>query len=147
MPSEDPMDAATVADKLNAALRLQYRSASQYALTAGGLVGMQYHGLMALLWDYAQAELRDLRLLVEKIVALGGTPTVEVAPLCWEENPHEAVHWLIESEKEAISALHQVIPATGQEPRSEALEHLMEHLIMRKQEQVDLLTRATRRGG
>ena len=29
------------------------------------------------------------------------------------------------------------------EGRSEALEHLMEHLILRKQEQVDFLERAT----
>ena len=46
---------------------------------------------------------------------------------------------LIESEDEAIAALHAVIPYSGQEPRSEALEHLMEHLIMRKQNQVDWL--------
>jgi hypothetical protein len=32
---------------------------------------------------------------------------------------------LIESEDEAVAALHAVIPHTGQEPRSEALEHLM----------------------
>jgi hypothetical protein len=41
-----------------------------------------------------------------------------------------------------VAALHAVIPHTGQEPRSEALEHRMEHLIMRKQEQVDTLRRA-----
>jgi hypothetical protein len=51
---------------------------------------------------------------------------------------------LIESEDEAIAALHAVIPYSGQEPRSEALEHLMEHLIMRKQNQVDWLRRARR---
>jgi len=37
-----------------------------------------------------------------------------------------------------------VIPHSGQEPRPEALEHLMEHLIMRKQNQVDWLRRARR---
>jgi len=37
-----------------------------------------------------------------------------------------------------------VIPHSGEEPRSEALEHLMEHLIMRKQNQVDWLRRARR---
>jgi hypothetical protein len=42
------------------------------------------------------------------------------------------------------SVLHAVIPPSGQEPRSEALEHLMEHLIMRKQNQVDVLRRALR---
>ena len=41
-------------------------------------------------------------------------------------------------------ALHAVIPHSGQEARSEALEHLMEHIIMRKQNQVDWLRRARR---
>ena len=40
-----------------------------------------------------------------------------------------------------IAAAHRVIPVTGQEPWSEALEHLLEHLIMRKQWQVDYLAR------
>ncbi len=56
-----------------------------------------------------------------------------------------AVDLLIDTECEALAALHAVIPHTGQEPRSEALEHLLEHVIMRKQEQVDTLLRA--RGG
>ena len=45
---------------------------------------------------------------------------------------------------EAIEALQDVIPTTGQEGRSEALEHRLEHIIMRKQEQVDTLIRAQR---
>ncbi|MDP9070518.1 MAG: hypothetical protein M3N68_04400 [Actinomycetota bacterium] len=56
-----------------------------------------------------------------------------------------AVDLLIDTECEALAALHAVIPHTGQEPRSEALEHLLEHVIMHKQEQVDTLLRA--RGG
>jgi predicted amidohydrolase YtcJ len=47
---------------------------------------------------------------------------------------------LIDAEDETIAALHKVIPHSGQEPRSEALEHL----IMRKQNQVDRLRRARR---
>ena len=45
---------------------------------------------------------------------------------------------------ETIAMLHAVIPDTGQEPHSEALEHLMEHMIMHKQNQVDWLRRARR---
>ena len=37
-----------------------------------------------------------------------------------------------------------MIPETGKEGASEALEHLLEHLILRKQGQVDFLTRALR---
>lgn len=49
---------------------------------------------------------------------------------------------LVDHECETLVALHRVLPDTGQEPRSEALEHRIEHLIMRKQEQVDTLRRA-----
>ena len=46
---------------------------------------------------------------------------------------------LLEHEREVVAALHAVIEHSGQEPRSEALEHLLEHVIMRKQQQVDFL--------
>jgi len=52
------------------------------------------------------------------------------------------IRWMIDAETEAIEALQDVIPTTGQEGRSEALEHRLEHIIMRKQEQVDALIRA-----
>ena len=96
------------------------------------------------LWEFAQAELDDTRRLVEKIAALGGDPTTAIAPVSWNSDPATVIDTLIESEDEAIAALHEVIPWSGQEPRSEALEHLMEHLIMRKQNQVDWLRRARR---
>ena len=57
-----------------------------------------------------------------------------------EERLASAVDALIDAEDETIAALHEVIPHSGQEPRSEALEHL----IMRKQNQVDRLRRARR---
>ena len=88
-------------------------------------------------------ELDDARLLVEKIVALDGEPTTEVAPLSWTGDPGR-VDWLIETENEAIDALQAGIEPTGREARSEALEHMLEHLIMRKQGQIDFLLRARR---
>ncbi len=39
-------------------------------------------------------------------------------------------------------AVGEIIPATGSEGRGEALEHLLEHLILRKQDQADFLRRA-----
>ncbi len=42
-------------------------------------------------------------------------------------------------------ALRLAIEPTGREAASEAVEHRLEHMIMRKQEQVDYLLRARRR--
>lgn len=142
MPDNDPMDVPTVLKALCAALPLQKRSALQYTLASGGIVGLAFQGLADRIFGYAEEDLRDARLLVEKIVGLGGDPSTDVAPLRWTADAGQAVDWLIESEQETIAALHAVIPDTGQEARSEALEHLMEHMILRKQSQIDFLLRA-----
>jgi bacterioferritin (cytochrome b1) len=140
----DPMDVESVLQSLNRALALQQRSVLQLTMGAGSMFGLEYQAVGSELWLFARAELEDTKLLVEKITALGGEPSVEVAELCWHDDPGASVDALIESEDETIAALHAVIPDSGQEPRSEALEHLMEHMIMRKQNQVDWLRRARR---
>ena len=143
MPDDvDPLKTEEVLDLLDTALSLQYRSALQYTQVAGSLTGLQWQVLGVQLWAFAEAELDDARRLVEKVVALGGTPPGEAAALRYEPDPDKAIAALIENECEAVAALHAVIPHSGQEPRSEALEHRLEHLIMRKQEQVDTLRRA-----
>jgi bacterioferritin (cytochrome b1) len=140
----DPMDLDKVLECLNAALSVQLRSVLQFTLASGSMFGLSVQAVTADLWDFAQSELDDTRRLVEKIAALGGDPTTEVAAVKWNSDPSKVIDALIDDEDEAIAALHAVIPHSGQEPRSEALEHLMEHLIMRKQNQVDWLRRARR---
>ena len=138
------MEVDKVLECLNEALELQHRSILQFNLASGAMFGLEVQAVTADLWQFAQAELDDTRRVVEKIAALGGDPTTAVAPVTWNSDPAKVIDALIESEDEAIAALHAVIPHSGQEPRSEALEHLMEHLIMRKQNQVDWLRRARR---
>ncbi len=141
----DPMEVEKVLECLNRALPLQQRSALQFRLAAGSMFGLQAQGLSMQLWEYAKLELEDARQLVEKISALGGDPSTDVGPVGWFPDPEDAVQALIEQEEDCLDALHAVIPHTGQEARSEALEHLMEHMIMRKQGQVDALRRALRK--
>jgi bacterioferritin (cytochrome b1) len=144
MAVEETLDEELARERLNVALALQYRSALGFMLASGSLFGFEYQALGDRLWEYAQAELGDARLLVEKIVALEGEPTTEVAPLKWTGDPTGAVNWLIDAETEAIEALQASIEPTGREGRSEALEHLLEHVILRKQNQIDFLVRARR---
>ena len=94
------------------------------------------------LTQYGDEELADARRLIEKIVSLDGTPTTDVAALRAEGDPAAAIGWLVECETEAVEALQAAIEPTGREGRSEALEHMLEHMIMRKQAQVDFLERA-----
>jgi bacterioferritin (cytochrome b1) len=142
--AEETMNLGAVREKLAKALRLQYRSALQYTVTAGSIVGIEYQAFGDSLWKFAEAELADARRLVEKLAALDGEPPDRAPDLRYDVEPRKALEWLIESETETIETLQAVIPETGKEGASEALEHLLEHLILRKQGQVDFLTRALR---
>jgi bacterioferritin len=143
--ADERLDAEEAVSRLNDALALQYRSVNQYTLNSASLFGFQFQSLGDRLWQFAQAELADARKLVEKIVALGGSPTTKAAPLEWSGEPDAAVDRLVETEGEAVEALQKAIEPTGREGRSEALEHMLEHVIMRKQDQIDFLVRARRR--
>jgi bacterioferritin (cytochrome b1) len=142
---EETLDVEEAVSRLNDALRLQYRSASQYMLSSGSLFGFEFQALGDQMWSFAKEELDDARRLVEKIVALGGSPTTEFAALEWTGEPDASVDHLIEIESEAVETLQRAIEPTGREGRSEALEHMLEHVIMRKQNQIDWLVRARRR--
>ena len=147
MADDDPMNVPAVIDLLHEALRLQYRSVLEHAVIAGTMSGVQWQALEPLLSSFATDELEDTRRMVQKLVAVGGSPTTAPAPFELPESPEEALRQLVDHECETLAAFHAVIAETGQEPRSEALEHRLEHLIMRKQEQVDTLRRAIGEAG
>ena len=139
---KDPLDVEGAIEQLNLALAGQYRSVLQYTLTAAAVTGFEHVGLADRMKGFAAAELEDARHLAEKIVTLGGAPTTDVAELRHHDDAAKAIEWLIETEGETIEALQDTIPHTGHTGDSEALEHRLEHVIMRKQEQVDFLVRA-----
>jgi bacterioferritin (cytochrome b1) len=143
--SDETMDVDAVLDELNRCVALQYRSVLQQTLTSGSLFGFEFQHLGERIWSDADAELKCLRLLIEKVTALGGEPTTDVADLRWTGDPGDAVQWLIDTETELVDQLKAAISPTGQEGRSEALEHTLEHIIMRKQNQIDFLLRARRK--
>ena len=144
MPDEK-MDVEEQIECLNRALSLQQRSVLQYALVAGSVIGLEYQAHADKMRKHAASELEDATRLIEKITALGGEPTTDVAPLKFTADPAKALDRLIDEEGETLEALQAAIEPTGREAASEAVEHRLEHMIMRKQEQVDYLLRARRR--
>lgn len=139
---EEQLDKGLAIDRLNAALELQYRSALQYSIVASSLLGLEAQALGSKLTSFGDEELNGVRRLVEKIVSFGGEPTTKVAALQVHQTVRDSLTWLIECEQKVVEALQDAIEPTGREGRSEALEHLLEHLIMRKQLQIDFLKRA-----
>jgi bacterioferritin (cytochrome b1) len=143
--ADEKMDVEGQIDCLNRALRLQHRSVLMYSLTAGSVIGLEYQAHAEKMREHSLSELEDATRLVEKVTALGGEPTTDVAPISFVADPAEALDRLIECESETLEALQAAIEPTGREAASEAVEHRLEHIIMRKQEQVDYLLRARRR--
>lgn len=142
---DEPLDVDAAVDGLNRALALELRGAVELTLAAGGATGIAYMGLAARYRDWAADALEDAGRLVDKIVALGGTPGADVADPGFDQDPARMVERLLRSEEEAVEAVRAIIPATGSEGRGEALEHLLEHLILRKEDQADFLRRALAR--
>lgn len=140
---EELLDEQLAIERLNSALELQYRSALQYSVVAASLTGLEAQALGEPLTGFGDEELNDARAVIEKIVSLDGQPSVKVAELEFHAKPKDAMKWLIDCEEEGVEALQEAIEPTGREARSEALEHLLEHLILRKQHQIDFLKRLT----
>jgi bacterioferritin (cytochrome b1) len=142
--SDEKMQVEEVIRLLNRAIPMQFRSAALYTWAAGTVVGVEFQGVGLKLERFGTEELDDARRLIEKVVALGGNPPTEIAPFDAFPITEDGLQKIIELEDETTEALREVIPASGQEARSEALEHLLEHLIMRKHEQIDFLNRVRR---
>ena len=77
--TDDKMDVPKMLEGLNKALAQQFRSAQDFTLMAGSVRGFSYQALGDKLWGFAEEELADARRLVEKITALGGSPTTQPA--------------------------------------------------------------------
>ncbi len=143
MASDEPMDTEKVLETLQEALQLQAESILTMTTMAGTLRGVGGAAVKTSLRSFVLAELEDTYLLVEKMSALGGKPAMSTAAVDVPDDSDAALGALLEHEVKAVAALHEVIPHSGQEPRSEALEHLLEHIIMRKQQQIDFLWHAS----
>lgn len=144
MPEDerDPLERDAALEGLNRSLELEARSALAYAVAGGSLTGMEVQHLRGELYTFALRELEDTRRLVEKIVALGGEPSTRVPEVPFASDPRKALETLIANDEETLETLVEVIQHTGSEAEGEALEHLIEHLLLRKQEQIDFLRRA-----
>lgn len=144
MPDDEKMKVKKVIDLINRALPLQMRSAALFTWAAGTATGFEMQAVSQKLEGFGRLELDDARRLIEKVVALGGDPSPGVKGFEALSLNKTGLKKMIDFENETTEALRKVIPATGQEARSEALEHLLEHIIMRKQEQIDFLERVRR---
>ncbi len=139
----DSMEVSKVQETLGHAIDLQAESVLTMSLLAGSLRGVEAVAIKQSLREFVLAEIEDTYQLIEKLSALGGSPSMQVSAIDTGGDTQRALKTLLRHEAEAVAALHAVIPHSGQQPRSEALEHLLEHCLMLKQMQIDFLWHAT----
>lgn len=137
-------DPAKLIRDLNRALPLLARDATATAMAAGTLPGPQGIAIAIRLREIATDEIRDVESVAARIASLGGSATLAVevleAPKTWAA----AVKWLMKMQRETLDAFVEAIPADADDAEGEASEHLLEHIVSRKRDAVEILERALR---
>lgn len=137
-------DPKALVASLNRALPLVARDALALAAAAGTLPGPEGVALGATLRDMAAANLRDVERLAARIASLGGTPAVAVEEPAVPKGLAASVKRLLTDGQATLEALVDAIPADADDAEGEATEHLLEHMVARKREDLELLQRAAR---
>jgi hypothetical protein len=137
-------DTKTLIKQLNLALPLLARDALAGAMAAGAMPGIQGVALGRLLGEIAAAELTDVERVAARIVSLGGSPSVELSTIDPPKGAGANIKWLAAMQREANDAVVAAIPADADDAEGEATEHLLEHIVARKRDAIEMLERATR---
>src|SRR5688572_14290537 len=137
-------DTDTLSRDLNKALPLLARDVAAAAIAAGAMPGPEGLALEERLGEIAAEELADPQRVAARIASLGGTPAVTVKKLEPPKQSGRLLEWLAAMQREANDAVVAAIPADADDAEGEATEHLLEHIVARKRDVIELLERAAR---
>ena len=137
-------DAPKLINDLNRALPLLARDAAAAAMAAGTMPGPEGIALSARLREIAADEIQDVEHVAARITSLGGSGTLAVDALQAPKTWAAAVRWLVKMQRETLDAVVAAIPADADDVEGEATEHLLEHVISRKRDALEILERALR---
>lgn len=135
------MDKAKIIDKLNEALRHEWTGVAQYSQAGFLVAGLWREVYSGLFFDSAKESFGHARMVGEKIVALGGVPTVERNPIKQSEDVLEMLKTALEFETKAVKVYTEAL-ALAEGDR--ALEVWLEDLLNEEQDGVDKITRILR---
>ena len=140
----EPIDTETLTRDLLKVLQLLARDAVASSMAAGSMPGTQGLTLAQRLTEIAAAELADVERVTARIASLGGSPSVTMKKLEPPQKTNAALEWLAAMQREANDAVVAAIPADADDAEGEATEHLLEHIVARKRDVIELLERALR---
>ncbi|QDU31742.1 bacterioferritin [Anatilimnocola aggregata] len=135
------MDNSAIIDKLNDCLRHEWTGVAQYA-QAGFVVSGLWRDVYAdMFYDSAKESFGHAKKVGEKIVALGGVPTVERNPIKQSDDLMEILGHALEFESKAVKMYNEaLVVAEG----DRALVVFLEDILKEEQDGVDELTRILR---
>jgi bacterioferritin len=135
------MDKAKVIDKLNEGLRHEWTGVAQYAQAGFVVAGLWRETYAGMFYDSAKESFKHAKLVGEKIVALGGVPTVERGPIKQTDDLLELLNHALEFESKAVKIYNEALVLAAGE---RALEVFIENILEEEQDGVDTLTRILR---
>src|SRR6476646_6735461 len=135
------VDKAKLLEKMNECLRHEWTGVAQYAQAGFVVAGLWREVYSGMLFDSAKESFGHAKLVGEKIVALGGLPTVERNAVKQTSDLNEMLNYALEFESKAVKLYNEALAlASG----DRALEVFLENILEDEQDGVDKLTRILR---
>lgn len=125
------MDKAKVIEKLNDILRHEWTGVAQYAQAGFVVAGLWREVYSKMFFDSATESFGHARLIGDKIVALGGVPSIERNPVKQSDNLTELLNHAYEFESKAVK-LYQEALALAEDNRP--LVVLLEDILLEEQD-------------
>ena len=135
------MSNAQIIDKLNEILRHEWTGVAQYAQAGFVVSGLWREVYAGMFHENATESYDHAKLVGDKIVALGGVPTVERNPVKQSSDLGEMLQFALEFESAAVK-LYTAALALCEGDR--ALEVFLEDILKEEQEGVDEITKLLR---
>ncbi len=135
------MDKPKIIDKLNDCLRHEWTGVAQYAQAGFVVAGLWREVYADMFFDSAKESFGHAKQVGEKIVALGGVPTVERNPVKQTDDLLELLNYAMDFESKAVKLYTE---ALGLAEGDRALVVFLEDILNEEQEGVDKLTRILR---
>lgn len=135
------MDTAKVIDKMNEALRHEWTGVAQYAQAGFVVNGLWREVYADKFHDDAKESFKHAKLVGEKIVAIGGVPTVERNPVKQSQDLMELLQSGLEFETKAVKIYTELLPLIEDD---RAFTVFIEDILKEEQEGVDEYNRILR---
>ncbi len=130
------MDRKAVIAALNEALTLEYAAVVQYAQCSYCVKGFRRLAVAGWFFEQATKSLTHARMIGDKIVALGGIPTIRVGPVKEAQDLTGMVKLSLETERRSVTSYQAALALAAEDT---ALRVLLESRIEAEQADVEEL--------